>query len=70
MANKITRNQFIEKVEKSLNHDRPTGNSFAARGARTRYDSAASLLKFLKSGGKPSVNQIVGWFGKGARFED
>lgn len=67
----ITRTEFISKVETWLEKSPyPTGNSFAYRGARARYDSAAGLLRLLKDGGKPSTQQTVGWFGKGARFSE
>lgn len=77
MSKEITRKEMVEAVEKTIasykiaaeNPIRGKG-SFAHRGAKTRLHVAQRLLRHLQSGGVPSTQQVVGYFGKGARWAD
>jgi hypothetical protein len=69
----ITRTEMIAAVEKNIKtYDRRWSeaprNSFASHGVSYRLNTARRLLSFLENGGTPSTNQVVGYFGKGARF--
>lgn len=70
MAKQVTRQMMIEEVAKRLPDSRPEGNSFAMRGAQMQFDRGLKLIRRLKSGGNPSVQEVVGYFGKGARFSE
>jgi hypothetical protein len=67
---KITRTQLIAEIARRQPNSRPTGNSFASRGAKQTWDRAMKLLGALERGEVPTTPQVVGYFGKGARFED
>ena len=69
-AKLITRSQMIAAIEKRLPDRRPTGNSFAERGAQTQWDRATKLLRRLSTGGKPTTAEVVAYFGAGARFAE
>lgn len=64
----ITRKMMIAEVDKRLSESRPTGNSFAARGLQMKWDRGTKLLARLYNGDSPTVYEVVGYFGKGARF--
>ncbi len=69
----VIRLEMISAVEKNIEtYERrwteSPRNSFASHGASYRLNTAKKLLKFLENGGTPSTNQVVGYFGKGARF--
>lgn len=61
----ITRQQLITEIEKRLPDQRPTGWPW---GNVHKYDRAVSLLNALERGDTPTTYQVVGYFGKGARF--
>jgi len=69
----ISRAEFVQAVEANIEaYDRRWSeaprNSFASHGASYRLNTAKALLNFLNRGGTPSTQQVVGYFGKGARF--
>jgi hypothetical protein len=69
----ITRQEMAAKVYGSLCeiHDEwtqaPKG-SFKERGVATKMDRAEHLHRLLEKGGIPSTQQVVAYFGAGARF--
>lgn len=68
MSKQITRQQFITEINRRLPDEYPTGNSFGDRGMRMKFNRAVALRRALESGSMPTVNQVVGYFGAGARF--
>ena len=75
----ITRAQMIEAVrENAENKDirlqdmRAQGKrkTFAYEGKKYRRDKAVELLTNLEAGYPPSVQEVVAYFGKGARFAE
>ena len=71
--NKITREQMLIAVQANIKGREswaekysPTG--FAKMGNDKCISRAYVLLCLLESGGTPSTQQVVGYFGKGARF--
>ena len=69
----ITRQEMIAKVYASLCeiHNEWTQapkNSFKERGVATKMDRAERLNRQLEQGGTPSTQQVVAYFGAGARF--
>lgn len=70
MIEKVTKN--VEGYEKELSTAQKNKgrNSFSAWGAKTRLGAAQSLLNRLNRGGIPSTREVVGYFGKGARFQE
>ena len=70
MDKKITRQMLIDEINKRHPEtSAPTGNSFADRGNRERWTVANFLLRRLNRGINPTTQEVVGYFGKGARFE-
>lgn len=67
-SNEYTREQFIAEIRKRVPSETPQGSSFAAQGARMKMYRAYNLLNALERGETPSTRQVVGYFGKGARF--
>lgn len=73
---KITRNQMIEAVRKNIEGREEVKsalgrhNSFAKWGNLSRLHTAEYLLKRLESGTIPTTQEVVGYFGKGARFSE
>lgn len=66
MTNAIARN--IEGREEFAKKYPPKG--YAKTGNDTCVNRAYRLLGYLQGGGTPSTQQVVGYFGKGARFEE
>lgn len=72
----ITREMMIEAVEKGITSQvrmeeisKSRGKkSWAVVGARYRQEVARRLLSRLNNGGKASTQEVVGYFGKGARW--
>lgn len=64
----VTRQQLINEINRRQPDERPTGNSFSARGAQHTWDRAMRLLGKLERGETPTTRQVVGYFGAGARF--
>lgn len=74
---KITRSQMIEAARKNIEFRQEyakkwikSRNSFAAWGSQTRIRTAELLLKRLEAGKTPTTREVVGYFGKGARFSE
>jgi hypothetical protein len=74
----ITRQQMLDAVKKNVEKKetwyetitkREGRNSYASRGARTRMQAAQALLKRLENGDTPTTQEVVGYFGEGARFQ-
>lgn len=67
---KVTREMMEEAVNEKYNPQvfDWKDNSFATRGAQRRESIRSELLKKLRSGGIPTTNEVVAYFGKGARF--
>ena len=62
---------MIEAVERHIPEGgRPKGNSYAAWGAQAKYDRGVALLRRLRAGIAPSTQEVVAYFGKGARFSE
>lgn len=77
MTKQVTRQEMIKAVEKALTYhskyaDNPVRgkNSYGHRGATYRASVAEQLLRRLNNGGKASTHEVVGYFGKGARWAD
>lgn len=68
MNTTITRAQLLAEIDRRQPNERPTGNSFADRGAKRKWDRAMKLYRALERGETPTTAQVVGYFGKGARF--
>lgn len=64
----ITRAQLLAEIDRRQPDQRPVGNSFGARGAQRTWDRAMKLYHALKRGAVPTTKQVVGYFGKDARF--
>lgn len=67
----ITRQQMIERVRKnfegySLAAEKAKG--FSKWGTENRRNAARALLQRLENGTEPTTHEVVGYFGKGARF--
>lgn len=67
MSKTITREQFIEEIDRRQPDERPVGWPW---GNVHKWDRAMSLLRTLKEGGQPNARQVAGYFGAGATFED
>lgn len=70
----ITKEMMIKAVEKTI-EGRETAaaknpKGFAKWGNDNRLNTAKALLKRLQNGIKPSTQEVVAYFGKGARFAE
>jgi len=79
---KVTRRMMIEALDKRTEgmggncelriHRKPNGGwyapSFSDYGRVRRNTIAISLYNRLVDGGTPTTNEVVAYFGKGARF--
>jgi hypothetical protein len=75
---KVTRNQMIKAVGKNVDarearmqvlRESGRGKSLEMEGVRTRHGIALDLFRALQKGYAPNTREVVGYFGKGARFE-
>jgi len=76
MGRQISRQQMVEVVGNNVeSRSRAEGlkggsKSFADQGNRRRLEIARHLLRGLLARYVPSTQEVVGYFGKGARFAE
>lgn len=75
MSKQITREQMLAEAQKKMERHGgyeakfPKG-SFAHKGAENRRAQAEAMVNRLNRGGTPTTAEVVGYFGKGARFSE
>lgn len=76
---KITRKEMISAVKKNIKArstriqqlvQKNKLKSFEMEGQRSRLSAAESLFERLRRGDNPTTKEVVGYFGKGARFAE
>lgn len=63
----VTREQLIAEIDRRQPAERPTGWPW---GNVHKYDRAQRLRSRLAAGNSPTTAEVVGYFGKGARFQE
>jgi len=70
----VTRDMMITKVSANLDsrlafEEKHPSKGFAKWGANNRIQTAKALLRRLENGVNPTTQEVVAYFGKGARFD-
>lgn len=75
MSKQITREQMLAEAQQKVQRHsewaaRADEGSFARRGAEDRQAQAQAMVRRMERGGTPTTAEVVGYFGKGARFSE